>query len=485
VHADQGEPEDWFGPFNELTPEAQRSLIKAADEDEHWRLKGYDLGNWQMRIARVLKKPTLRRLIGEISSVAHLSVRAGPARLLYEAYLLRLKLGGLLSRRPSVASALALARFETRRLSVCYATGLSQSFSYRGFWNDRRRHLTIGSILGIDLIPAPNGCWFVESNLDAALRAERTALYGRDPFVLNLLSFASSQGFRRLVLIVPRACRLDALMTRQLSEGATALGIALTIIEDADFPESPHTRSHGIPGDAAGKDTLVARMKYFRTNLDYVFQHKTASHQALRLYQRQCGDRRFQLPETELTELCDRFRADEPYPNIVYKFPERDRGRGLFFLKVGTPEEARALVRSQNREAASRDLVGRLYEALDDHHGMFEGYVRGKTLGDRLYIVRAHVLVTPVGVTFLSAHRVIAGSGVPTELPPGIVRDVHPFLVNYSAGATYAVVPPDEEALVADSAISIGQGFAWAAARGFGTEDDAPSEDGDQPLAEA
>ena len=56
------EPEDWFGPFDELKPEAQRALRSAIEQDEYWRLRGYELGDWQVRLTRLLKGPGLRRL---------------------------------------------------------------------------------------------------------------------------------------------------------------------------------------------------------------------------------------------------------------------------------------------------------------------------------------------------------------------------------------------------------------------------------------
>jgi hypothetical protein len=85
----------------------------------------------------------------------------------------------------------------------------------------------------------------------------------------------------------------------------------------------------------------------------------------------------------------------------------------------------------------------------------------------RLYIVRAHVLVSPSGVRFLSAHRVVSGRSVPDRLPMGVISDPSPYLVNYSAGSWYEVVPPDEEPHLARAAEAVGRGIAWAFEYGF------------------
>jgi hypothetical protein len=49
------------------------------------------------------------------------------------------------------------------------------------------------------------------------------------------------------------------------------------------------------------------------------------------------------------------------------------------------------------------------------------------------------------------------------------VHDPKPYLVNYSAGAKYEVVPPDEEPEVVQTALALARGFAWAATYGFQT----------------
>jgi hypothetical protein len=89
--------------------------------------------------------------------------------------------------------------------------------------------------------------------------------------------------------------------------------------------------------------------------------------------------------------------------------------------------------------------------------------------GRHAYIVRAHVLITPVGHRYLSAHRVVSARSIPDRLEHGIVRDAAPYLVNFSSGARYDVVPAEEEPHVQAAALAAARGLAWAVERAFTT----------------
>jgi hypothetical protein len=70
---------------------------------------------------------------------------------------------------------------------------------------------------------------------------------------------------------------------------------------------------------------------------------------------------------------------------------------------------------------------------------------------------------------FLSAHRVVAGSAIPEHIPTGVVKDPQPYLVNYSLGGKYELVPPEEEEEVKAATFAVAQGLFWAATYGFQT----------------
>ena len=89
--------------------------------------------------------------------------------------------------------------------------------------------------------------------------------------------------------------------------------------------------------------------------------------------------------------------------------------------------------------------------------------------GRKLYKIRAHVLITPVGLQFLEAYRVISRFSVPDKLPFGIVGDPGPYLVNLSSSSNYEIVPPEEEQSVKEAAIAAAKGLSWAVDYGFQT----------------
>ena len=436
-------PEEILGRFEELSPAAQAALADAIQRDEFWRLRGYDLGGRYAALIRLLRSKRFRRFAGPAGPFLIAALVSGPARGLHAMYGLALAGRWNYSPRVGVDAVLKGAGIDPRSLSVCYARSLLQPAAFRGFWQDPARHITVGSMLGIDLLCGPEGTWFVESNLDAGLEVDRTALYDRDPFVSNLLSAAKEGGYRQLIIMAGNAS-VDALMARQYEEGAKLHGIRVRIVDDARRP-SRFEHSHGIP-TVQEDDTLVVRINFCRTNLDYLFSNKKAGYRALRAYTEQTGDPGFLLPSTELAPQVTNPDAADPFPNIVYKFADRDRGEGVFFVKATSPAHARSLVAEATRLARPRDLVTRLHATLGDQAGIYQPYVRGFLLpGRRLYKVRAHVLLTPLGDQYLSAHRVVSRHPVPETLPFGLVRDPGPYVVNFHRGAEYALIPAEEE----------------------------------------
>jgi hypothetical protein len=260
-------------------------------------------------------------------------------------------------------------------------------------------------------------------------------------------------------------------MEQHLQDESRILGLKVTIVEDSVLNNSVHLQSYGIPA-IVDDQTLVARIKFYHTSLDYLFHHKTASYKALDTFKRHFPDPAILLPTCDSQlELRD-WVADDPFPNLVYKFPERDNGRGVHFLKARSIDDAKALVQKKHRLHATSSLT-KLYALIDDHTGLLQSYIRSEMLPDRrLYIIRSHVLVTPVGNSYLSAHRVISGFPVPNSLVSGLVSDPRPFIVNYSAGARYEPVPQDEQEQVRVASLAVAKGLAWAASYGFITGPD-------------
>jgi hypothetical protein len=467
-------PGQHLGPFDTLPQATQRIIIRAIEANDRWEMAGHELGHWHVAITRLLHKlrhnlPRSMRLARKLATVAAAVSQNGPARGGYKLYRWQLGLRGKYAVRPTLAALLEATGLNVKQLAVCYARGIRQPETYRSLWHDPAQHNTVGVVLGIDLLPSADGYWFVESNLDCALRLERTALYSQDPFVSHLLDFASTQGYRHLVVLAGNSAHIDALMAKQYADGAAARKLKLTLIEDAYLPYSDQVRGFGIPPFQHDK-TLVVRIKYYHTSLDYMLQHKWASNYALQKYKAFCAEPMLLLPPVGHQPLLGNGSMDEPFPNLVYKFPERDSGSGVLFFKATSPAHARSLLAEARLLFGPKDLRGRLFALQEDANGLYQPYIRPHLLdGRRLYIVRSHILLTPNGMRFLSAHRVVSGSTIPEHLPIGVVKDPRPYLVNYSLGAKYEIVPPAEEEAVKAATFAAAKGLFWAATYGFQT----------------
>src|SRR5262249_26480709 len=158
----------------------------------------------------------------------------------------------------------------------------------------------------------------------------------------------------------------------------------------------------------------------------------------------------------------------------VYKMPDRDRGTGIVFLKTSSLDSARELVtREADRTQPARfseRLGERVSRMFDDQHGVFQPYIVGSMLeGRRLYYVRAHVLLTAVGPQYLSAHRIVGPTAVPSELSDGIVEDRSPYFWKFVTGATFERLPPDEESRAEKAALGVARGLSAAVTYGFQT----------------
>src|SRR5262249_55860058 len=148
---------------------------------------------------------------------------------------------------------------------------------------------------------------------------------------------------------------------------------------------------------------------------DGVFHSKRGTHRALAIYQERSGDRDVRLAPSSEEPIGSEYDPRQPFPNVVFKMPDRDRGSGIVFIKTPSLEKARELVTGGVKLTDSTRLSERLSERawrlFDDPRGVFQPYYVGRMLeGRRLYYIRAHVLLTPVGPQFLSAHRIVSGT---------------------------------------------------------------------------
>jgi hypothetical protein len=463
-----------LGPFESLSLNARYAIVKAISCDDIRRMAGHNIGNWHIVLTRLLWKfresmsGNNRNLLKKIAEILAVVVQSVPSRFLYSMHKLNHRLYGKLSARPELQSMLFFAGIEPRNLAVCYARDIPQPEAHRGFWHDPVKQVTYGVVLGLDLIPTHEGCWYIESNLNSGMSNTRSSMYDRDPYVNNMIAFATENGYRHLMIIFNKSSNMNRMMAEQFKAEAASRGVRLTIVEDAYLPKSSFRRSYFVPPVDSEK-TLVVRTKCFPTSLDHLFDNKIACERALELYRKRFPSAHLLLPASGREPPPDIFDDAAPFPNLVYKMPERDAGKGVFFLKATSPDHARKILAEIVRMDRPKNFIDRLYSFVENHNGLYQQYIRSPLLSGRLYKVRSHVLITPVGIRFLSAHRVISRFKVPEDLPSGFVEDAKPYLVNLSSSSAYEVVPSDEEQLVMKASLAIAEGLSWAATYGFQT----------------
>jgi len=464
--------EGLLGPFDGLPPAVQSSLVRDLEDDERRRLRGHELGDWHRGIVRSLRTPRMRRAAKGLVGRGAVVLRDGPGRTLYALHRAREVRKGRRASRPFLSQLLRAAGIDPLSLTVYYARGLRQPAPYRGYWHDPKRNVTVGSILGVDLLPSAEGLWYLESNLNSAFRNARAALYEKsDPYVVNLFRFAQEGGYRRILVVLGNNHVLDPVMAERFERESAATRIDLTLLEDAYLPKSRHGQTFGVP-ESLEPDTLAVRMKLYHANVDHVIHNKRACHRSLGIYQARTGDRDVLLPPTSDDPVASEYDARRPFPNLVYKMPELDLGLGVVFLKTPSLENAHELVTRELRRRRPGKWSDRLNAThlFDEHRGVFQPYILGSMLeGRRLYYVRSHVFVSPRGPQFLSAHRIVCAHPVPDELRDGIVRDRKPYFWSFDKGATFEVPSPEEEARAVAATLSVARGLSAGAAYGFRT----------------
>jgi hypothetical protein len=403
------------------------------------------------------------------------------ARVVHMLYRRALAWRGRVAREPTLAAALSIAGLDARLIASSYLRKTPQPTDTAGYWHDPARHTTVGVVVGIDFIVNDEGVWFVESNLNVGLMEERSRLYETDPFVTNLVRFARQNGYTSMMFLACNDIPVDDIMAARIEQTARAAGLRAIVLEDRYAPRRRLSQSFLVP-PLDGERTLVVRSKMFHTSLDALFHHKTLSLRALQSYQRAFPDRDVRLPPTGSTAMPDTLPMDGPFPNLVCKFPERDQGQGVVFMRVPSLARAKAIMADAaelNRHSVANVWTKLRYRLkLEEQTSVFQAYIPSALLdGRRLFIARAHVFATPIGIEFLSAHRVVSNLPVPESLPEGLVSDSRPYIVNYSLDSQHAPMPADEERRVSKAALSVVRALSWAIEARFQTR---PTTDRDE-----
>lgn len=463
--------------FETLPDVARQSLYATVLKDDSWSM-WLRRAAWRHALIRATRT-VAAKIPGRYKRLRHLMDLGETwfliwhARIVHELYRGALMVRGRIGREPALPAALKIAGLDARVIASSYLRHTPQLPETAAYWHDPSRHTTVGVVVGIDFIVNDEGVWFVESNLNAGLMEERSRLYETDPFVDNLVRFVREHGYTSVVFLGCNDYPVDAIMAARIEETARACGLRASVLEDRHAPKGRLSQTFLVP-PLEGDRTLIVRSKLFHTTLDAFFHNKTLSLQALESYQRTFPDRDVRLPLTGARSFPEVLSTDSPFPNLVCKFPERDQGQGVVFLKVPSLARAQAILDDpveMNRHSVATVLTKLRYRLqLEDQEGIFQAYVPSSLLeGRRLFIARAHVLATPIGMTFLSAHRVVSKLPIPESLAEGLVENSRPYIVNYSLDSEHAPMPPEEELRVSKAALSVVRALCWAVEARFQT----------------
>lgn len=476
-------PEEVLGPWEELPRSDRASLRSAVEAWDEASTRGYRTPHfwpavrslWRLRRRCLRAGGTLGRMFFKAADEAAFALRKAPiwgGRYLARArHVIPDRLPALSTDTDSLLGPVLSRRLSPHLFAACYCRSVRQRPRYRAFWRDPGADRTVGCIVGLDLMPADDGYYVLESNLNPAQRLERTRLYDRDPFADNLVDHAARAGFAHLFVLDNRQEGINPSTARQYRERATRRGIHLTIFERPHRPETSHCRSFGLPDDPPA-GSLAVRLKSYPVSTDHVLSDKFATHRALSLFEEAFDEPHLRLPRAGVEPVLANHPPGSPFPNVVAKQSDAAHGHRVLFAKAESPGHAARLFAEPGASRfGDRPLTDRIKDTVRTPATIYQEYVRPSLLeGERPYIVRAHVLLIPGDVVFLSAHRVVSDRSVPDRLEPGIVENPDPYIVNFSTDSAYEVLPSEEERDVERAALAAGRGLAWALRRGFKVE---------------
>jgi hypothetical protein len=336
--------------------------------------------------------------------------------------------------------------------------GLPQDPRYRGYWYEPGSHSLVGLQLGLDLNRHEGKYHVVESNTGAAMRPERRLLYDSDldPVISELVGLAQGHGFERLVLLRQWWSEAEAEEFRRAARGTglEVVGATMAAVDTMGHP--PVNPMVALP------ERLLPRTMYVvfsplnkKAPLPHFLHDKACTARWLAESLAEAGD-----PASRLAGVPTFDRLVVPpeppggrWPNLVVKLADADQGKAIAMGRFATEEEARRALRLGDRPGSvpgvfRTELPQKVLHVLSPGtaKALYQPFVPTDVVEGRARLIRLHVLVSPLAGAFLSAHGVLAAADLPDHLPPGLVRDKRPYVVNFSAGSRYCRLPREVEA---------------------------------------
>ena len=380
---------------------------------------------------------------------------------LLRTYLFYRRLLARVTGRTSLSAMLSVIGEHPSRLMSYAAHPIPQLPDLRGYWSSAKQKSAVGYMVGMDLVPTEAGCWFLENNISATLRYDRSALYERDPLVTNLITAAKKMDYKNLVVLAASGREgMNPLMYKHFDISSREMGLPVTVVENPYYMRDDRSRSRGIP-DPDRTNTFTARFTGLNATVDWLLGNKDLGNRALHSYLNRTKDPHLMLPDASLTLDSEPLSMDHPFPNFVFKIPSVDQGAGIVFIKTATLQEAEHLIASANRDDFPEAFTDESYRLLRQGGLLAERYVRSQLIDDCfMYKIRAHALLCPGGPHFLSAHRVTSTLPIPAGVEEGIVLDDEFYNINIYKSAKYQQVPDDEIPSVARATLAVARGLS-------------------------
>ena len=351
---------------------------------------------------------------------------------------------------------------------------LPQLPHYRGYWYDPDRNALVGMHLGLDLNFFQGKYYVIETNLGAAIKPERRAMYDTplDPFISSALEIARKHGFRRIVFYAKQwpAHYIEEFRLATKESGIECIGGSSAVRD----PNPAHSMP-GLP-DPLQENTLYMMFPNLRTPIAHFVHNKERSAEWLRETIDDCPEK----PEVlayipTFDELVIPTEPQDPrWPNLVAKLANKDRGRYVLMGRFRTIEEAQAALAMKS----PRDVPGvfdiSLYERMKHRvfpslQPIFQQFIPPQIIDGRACKTRLHVFISPLANEFISAHTTTGGARLPPRPEPGKVDATGAYNVSFSVDGAYRKLPPEEEALLRRAAQEFGQMAQIAITKKFET----------------
>ena len=464
-------PATLFGSWSTLSPNAQaafrsaveREIARAMDFQPRGAVWPRLVGAW-MTVHRELERRALSPAVRSLGDRWAARAWDGPARLATLAYRRHHRQRWRRGRRLTVEDLLAGLGRSPHWLLGDFVTGVRVDERCLGLHWQHDRHVLRGYLVGVDLILTDSGSWCVEANIGTAFNEERRAVLSPEPSVEALFAEASAAGARHVVWQDMDRSEVRVWLLLELHEAARRHGISVEVRESHRIPRRDDLPAGVAPPlkftlapDAPREHTLVVRRNSFAVGSDYFICNKAPFIRGVRRAIERGGASAVRLPEmAALAESV--FVAPEPgLPNLVYKYPDLEKGEGVFFLRVDEPHEAERLAREIDRETG-------------EPPGLFQQFICSRLLdGRRIYDVRCELLITPRGARHILSIRREAMQSLPHTLANGRVRTPGVFTSNLATGGRFAPVSPDEADQVRHAALAVGEALVDALNEAFET----------------